>query len=97
MSISRDEVAHVALLSRLLLSDEQLDTMTAQLSRIVDHVQQLSLLDTEGVEPMAHAMDITNVFAADEVQRGLDRAAALAGATKHDDECYRVPAVLGDG
>lgn len=96
MSISRQEVAKVALLARLQLSDDELDTMTEQLSRIVGYVEQLSELDTDQVEPMAHAMDIANVFAPDEVRPSLDRAEALANAPHHDDQCYRVPAVLGE-
>ncbi len=96
MSISRQEVVKVALLARLQLSGDELDTMTEQLSRIVGYVEQLSELDTDQVEPMAHAMDIANVFAPDEVRPSLDRAEALANAPHHDGQCYRVPAVLGE-
>ncbi|MFC1759449.1 aspartyl/glutamyl-tRNA amidotransferase subunit C [Planctomycetota bacterium] len=53
-------------------------------------------MDTENVEPMAHAADVANVFADDILQPSLDRADALANAPKADDECFRVPAVLGD-
>ncbi len=96
MSISRAEVEKVALLARLRLSPQELDTMTAQLGAIVDYVQQLSELNTDDVEPMAHAVELSNVFRADEPQPSLDRAAALANAPHHDDECYLVPAVLGE-
>jgi len=96
MSLSRQEVEKVSLLARLRLSEEELDLMTSQLGQIVEYVEQLSELDTENVEPMAHAVEIQNVFAADEVASGLDRDQALANAPKRDDECYRVPAVLGD-
>jgi aspartyl-tRNA(Asn)/glutamyl-tRNA(Gln) amidotransferase subunit C len=96
MSLSREEVAKVALLGRLRLSAEELDRMTSQLRQIVEYVEQLRELDTEHVEPMAHAVEIRNVFANDEVQPSLDREQVLANAPKRDDECYRVPAVLGE-
>lgn len=96
MSLTRDEVQKVSLLARLLLSEDELEAMTAQLGRVLDYVQQLEELDTEGVEPMAHAIDLANVFADDVIEPSLPRDAALAGAPKRDDECFRVPAVLGD-
>lgn len=96
MSLSREEVEKVSLLARLRLSERELDLMTSQLGQIVEYVEQLSELDTDNVEPMAHAVAIQNVFAEDEVAASLDRDQALANAPKRDDECYRVPAVLGD-
>ena len=62
MSISRAEVEKVSLLARLLLSDDELDRMTSQLGEILGYVDLLSELDTEQVEPMAHALDVANVF-----------------------------------
>jgi len=96
MSLTRDEVEKVSLLARLQFSDEQLDTMTTQLGQIVQYVELLSELDTDDVAPMAHAVDVSNVSAADDLRPSLDREQALANAPKRDDECYRVPAVLGD-
>ena len=96
MSLSREEVERVSLLARLRLTPGELDRMTSQLGKILDYVHQLSELSTEDVEPMAHAIDLANVFAEDRPQESLDRAQALANAPKSDDECYRVPAVLGE-
>lgn len=96
MALSRDDVEKVALLARLTLGDAELDELTEQLARIVDYVQLLNQLDTEGVEPLAHGADLTNVLAADQVRPSLDRERALANAPKRDNECYRVPAVLGE-
>jgi len=96
MSLLREQVEKVSLLARLLLSQEELDTMTAQLGQIVGYVELLSQLDTDGIEPMAHAVQIHNVFAEDQMHQSLDREQALANAPKRDDECYRVPAVLGE-
>lgn len=96
MNLTREQVEKVSLLARLQLSDEELATMTDQLGQIVRYVQQLSELDTEDVIPMAHAVEMFNVFAPDQTHQSLPRDEALANAPKRDDECYRVPAVLGE-
>lgn len=96
MAISREEVEKVSLLGRLRLSEEQLDKMTTQLDAILQYMDLLAEVDTEGVEPMAHAFDLADVFRDDRVRPSLDRDRALANAPNRDDECYRVPAVLGE-
>jgi aspartyl-tRNA(Asn)/glutamyl-tRNA(Gln) amidotransferase subunit C len=94
--LTRADVEKVALLARLQLSDAELDTMTGQLAQIVGYVDQLAEVDTEGVEPMAHAVEVTNVFAEDRVEPSLPREQALANAPRHNDRGYLVPAVLGE-
>ncbi len=96
MSLSRSDVEKVSLLGRLLLSPADLDTMTTQLGRVVGYVEQLSEVNTDGIEPMAHALEMHNVFRDDALAASLPRDAALANAPKRDSECYRVPAVLGE-
>jgi len=96
MALSREEVDKVSLLGRLLLTDEELDKMTSQLGAILHYMELLSEVDTAEVEPMAHALDTANVFRHDRVEPSLDRSDALATAPHRDEECYLVPAVLGD-
>lgn len=96
MSLSRADVEKVSLLARLQLTPAELETMTQQLGQIVDYMLLLGELDTTDVQPMAHAVENANVFRADQVQPSLNRKDALANAPQHDDECYLVPAVLGD-
>jgi aspartyl-tRNA(Asn)/glutamyl-tRNA(Gln) amidotransferase subunit C len=96
MSISRAEVEKVAMLARLTFSPEELELMTRQMSDILGYMELLSELDTEAVEPMAHALDVANAFRDDAVQPSLAREAALANAPRHDGQCYLVPAVLGE-
>lgn len=96
MSLSRQEVAKVASLARLALSEEELGRMTGELSKIVGLVSQLAELDTSAVEPLAHPLDSQNVFRADEPKPSLSTAAALQSAPRHDGECFLVPAVLGE-
>jgi aspartyl-tRNA(Asn)/glutamyl-tRNA(Gln) amidotransferase subunit C len=97
MSLSRAEVEKVSLLGRLSLSDAELDKMTVQLGGILDYVELLGEVDTAGVEPMAHAVELADVLRDDAVRPSLDREQALANAPHRDAECYLVPAVLGEG
>ena len=96
MSLTRADVEKVSLLGRLLLSDAELDKMTEQMGRIVGYIEQLSELNTDHVQPMAHALEMHNVFAEDALGASLPRESALANAPKKDAECYLVPAVLGE-
>ena len=96
MILTRDDVEKVSLLARLKLTAAELERMTEQLGQIVGYVEQLNELDTEEVEPMAHAVEVTNVFRPDAIAESLPREAALANAPKADGECYLVPAVLGE-
>ncbi len=94
MSISTADVQKVAKLAKLSLADEQLEPLARQLSQIVGLVERLGEVPTDGVEPLAHAMDVHSVLREDIVKAGLDRAAALANSPQHDDECFRVPPVI---
>jgi aspartyl-tRNA(Asn)/glutamyl-tRNA(Gln) amidotransferase subunit C len=96
MPISRQEVEKVSLLGRLVLSNAELDTMTHQLGDILAYMELLGEVDTTGVEPMAHAIDVSNSFRDDAARPSLDREEALANAPHRDGECYLVPAVLGE-
>lgn len=96
MKLTKQEVEKIALLGRLQLSSEELDKLTVQLGQIVGYVELLGELNTDGVEPMAHAVETFNVFRDDELRPSLDRQAALANAPHQDGEFYLVPAVLGD-
>ncbi|HEY4313380.1 MAG TPA: Asp-tRNA(Asn)/Glu-tRNA(Gln) amidotransferase subunit GatC [Pirellulales bacterium] len=96
MSLTREQVEKVSLLARLRLSDAELETMTTQLSAIVGYIEQLAELDTDSIQPMAHAVELHNVFRADEVKPSVARSEMLANAPSADGECYLVPAVLGD-
>ncbi len=96
MTISREEVEKVSLLGRLALSDGELDRMTVQMGRVLEYMDLLSEVDTDGVQPMAHAVEVVDVFRDDVARPSLDRDDALANAPNRDDECYLVPAVLGE-
>ncbi len=94
MSLTADEVAKVALLARLRLEGNELETFTGQLNAIVGYVEQLAELDTTGVEPLAHGIDVHNVFRADVRGPSLSRDEALANAPKRNIDSFLVPAVL---
>jgi aspartyl-tRNA(Asn)/glutamyl-tRNA(Gln) amidotransferase subunit C len=96
MSLSADEVRKVADLARLDLTDSELETMARQLSAIVDYINQLQSLNTDGVEPLAHALDVHDVFRDDVPGQSLSADEALANAPARKDNFYRVPAVFGE-
>jgi len=96
MALTLEDVEKVALLARLEFTDDELSRMTEHLVQVIEYVHQLDQLDTSQVEPLAHTLDINNVLADDVPQPSLSREEALRNAPQHDEECFRVPAVLGD-
>jgi len=94
MSLSTDQVRWVAHLARLELSEAELTALTRDLAAIVEYVNQLQSVNTEGIEPLAHAVELANVFRADEPAPSLPVDAALANAPQRKDDFYAVPAVL---
>jgi aspartyl-tRNA(Asn)/glutamyl-tRNA(Gln) amidotransferase subunit C len=95
MAINTEDVIRVANLARLSLSPSEVQELTEQLGKIVGLVEQLSEVNTDNVEPMVHAIELQNVLAVDQVVPSLPREAALQNAPSADQECFRVPAVLG--
>jgi len=94
MKITKQEVDHVAKLARLQLSDEVKDTFADQLSNILTYVEQLNELDTKGVEPTSHVLDIRNVMRGDVPAASLPQDRALANAPDKAAGHYRVPKII---
>lgn len=94
--ISRDDVAHVARLARLTLTEGELDTFTGQLASILDHAADVEALDLDDVPPTSHPYPLENVTRADEVRGCLDRDEILAQAPAAESGMFRVPPVLGE-
>lgn len=89
-----DDVRRVAALARLRFDEDELPEYAEQLSRILGYVQQLSELDTDDLEPMAHAVELTDVLRDDVPTPSLPREAALANAPKQDGRGFVVPPIL---
>lgn len=94
MSVSKEDVLHIAKLSKLNLTDEELEMYTNDLSSIVDFANQLSNIDVEGVKPTAHILKIQNVFRKDVMQPSYDREEILKNAPSKDAGCVSVPKVV---
>ncbi len=94
--ITRDEVAHVARLARLELTEAELDRFTDQLGDVLDHAADVEALDLQDVEPMAHPLPLVNVMRPDVIVPSIDREEVLAEAPAVEDERFRVPSILGD-
>ena len=91
-AISREEVAHLARLSRLAVTDEELDRFAGQLDAILEAVGKVAELDLSGVEPTLHPLALSNVWAEDEPRPSLPVEDALANAPAPEDGAFRVPA-----
>jgi aspartyl-tRNA(Asn)/glutamyl-tRNA(Gln) amidotransferase subunit C len=94
--ITTADVAHVARLARLRLTDEELETFTGQLAAVLDHARDVEALDTDGVEPTAHPLPLRNVLREDVEVASLDRAEVLAAAPSVEANRFRVPRILGE-
>lgn len=95
-SLSRDEVAHVAKLARLQLTEEQIDTFTPQLAAILGHAADVEALELGDVPPTAHPYPLTNVLRPDVARDAGIRDAVLDQAPDAEDGMFRVPPVLGE-
>jgi aspartyl-tRNA(Asn)/glutamyl-tRNA(Gln) amidotransferase subunit C len=94
MALSVEQVRWAAHLSRLELDPADLEKMAAQLSSIIDYVNLLQAVNTDGIEPMAHPLPVQNVFRDDVPVASLPTNAALANAPDRNGDFYSVPAVL---
>ena len=94
MKISKQEVEHVAKLARLELSEQEKEKLTDQLSNILTYVETLNSLDTKGVAPTSHVLDIKNVMRDDVAMPGLTQEQALANAPDKAAGHYKVPKII---
>ena len=95
-AISRDEVAHLARLSRLAVTDDELDMFAGQLDVILQAVARVSEVAAADIPPTSHSVPLTNVFRGDVVEPCLPQAEALAGAPDVADGRFRVPRILDE-
>ena len=95
--IDQVQVRKVAKLSRLELSEAEVEEFTGQLSAILEYVGKMNELDTDKVEPLAHCLPVSNVFREDRVKESLGTEKTLANAPQRDGEFFKVPKILDDG
>ncbi len=95
MKITKDEVLYVADLARLNLAESAIEKFAGQIGDILDYVDKLNEVNTDGVKPTSHAISLTNAFREDEPQEHLDREQALANAPQKEDGNFVVPKVVG--
>ena len=96
MAITADEIKWIAHLSRLELKPEELIAASTQLSYILNYINQLQEVNTDNVEPLAHALDVSNVFREDVVKASLTQAQALSGAADSESGRFKVSAILDE-
>lgn len=95
-AITREEVAHLAVLARLALTEQELDHYAEQLDVILTSVARVSEVAGQDVPPTSHAIPLQNVFREDVVALSLTSAQALSGAPSSEEECFRVPRILDE-
>ena len=95
-TIDIDQVRHIGVLSRIELSDDEAADLAGQLGAIVEYFGKLDELDTDGVEPMAHAVETHNVLAEDSPGNSLSPDQALSNAPARDGDFFKAPKVIGD-
>jgi aspartyl-tRNA(Asn)/glutamyl-tRNA(Gln) amidotransferase subunit C len=96
MSITRDEVAHLARLSRLALGEDELDHLAPQLDQIISAVARVQEVAAEGIPPTSHALPLTNVFREDELRPCLSPDVALSQAPATQQQRFKVPRILAE-
>jgi aspartyl-tRNA(Asn)/glutamyl-tRNA(Gln) amidotransferase subunit C len=96
MSITRDEVAHLARLSRLALTEEELDHLAPQLNQIISAVARVQEVAAEGIPPTSHALPLTNVFREDEIVPCLPADVVLSQAPAVEQQRFKVPRILAE-
>ena len=89
--ISEDDVRHVARLSRLYLSPDEVAPVTDELAKILDHIDKMRELDLADVEPTAHVLEVVNVYRADKPRPSWARSEVLRNAPAVSEDCFRVP------
>jgi aspartyl-tRNA(Asn)/glutamyl-tRNA(Gln) amidotransferase subunit C len=95
-NISREEVAYLAKLARLAVTDQELDVFAGQLDDILDAVAKVGEVAAENIPPTSHAVPLTNVFRDDEPRPCLTQQEALSGAPAVEEGRFRVPRILGE-
>ena len=95
-SISRDDVAHVARLARLELTEDELELFTAQLAAVLEHAADVEALDVDDVPPTMHPFPLRNVLRDDDLRPGVDRDEVLSQAPASEDGRFKVPPILGE-
>lgn len=94
MSISNEEVLHIAKLSKLEISEDKLASYTNDMSQIIEFANKLSEVNVEGVKPTAHILNIYNVFKKDEISPSFSREDILKNAPEAQGGCISVPKVV---
>lgn len=89
--ITDETIEYVGILAKLELSDEERDQAKKDMGRMLDYIDKLNELDTEGIEPMSHIFPVSNVFREDVVVNGDDREQMLANAPRKKEGTYMVP------
>lgn len=94
MTVKKEDVKHIARLSKLRLNEKEIEEFTEDMNQILDYVKKLEKIDTSKVEPLSHPLEGVNVFREDKLQKSIDKEAALKNAPERTEEFFKVPKVI---
>jgi len=94
MAITKKDVEYIANLSRLTVTDTEIEEYAKQLSEILEHVNRLQKINTDNVEPISYAVDIKNIYREDVNEQSLDRQKVLDSAPSVEKNCFKVPKII---
>lgn len=94
MTVKKEDVINIAKLSKLRLSENEIEEFTEDMNQILDYVKKLEKIDTSKIEPLSHPLEGVNVFREDKLQKSIDREAALKNAPDKTEEFFKVPKVI---
>lgn len=94
MTVKKEDVINIAKLSKLRLSENEIEEFTEDMNQILDYVKKLEKIDTSKIEPLSHPLEGVNVFREDKLQESIDREAALKNAPDKTEEFFKVPKVI---
>jgi len=94
MKVSKEDVKHIATLSRLTIPENELEKFTEQFNQILDYADKLQQLDTKDIEPTAHVLPVSNVFREDVALPGISHADAMKNAPDVHNNGFKVPRVI---
>lgn len=94
MTVKKEDVINIAKLSKLRLSENEIEEFTEDMNQILDYVKKLERIDTSKIEPLSHPLEGVNVFREDKLQKSIDREAALKNAPDKTEEFFKVPKVI---
>ncbi len=94
MAVTIDDVKHIAELSQLKFSEDELINFTREMNNILKYVEKLNEINTENIQPLTHTIEVVNVFRQDEIKQSISKQEAFKNAPDNTEDFFRVPKII---